>query len=365
MNSAAECCNEYPSFCTVPDKPTGIRADLRCLDLVPYESYTSKTTSDCAPKGWPQGNDDCWLDSSLYAMFGSRGWRTFSTLLDRMEESGGELTVLATQISNYLRRIDGSVLLDPNCKQQFKNSITLHYIKYFLKHLQFDDEESVNVFCQYQFTVHNGDVGRGDQDVMFRLFQRVADLSAVPCRFLDFLGYSREYRTLTNILDLHQYLFENETDAAVILNLKGITRVSSTSTDVMMRGKFSLVSCVTGNGPHVVARVKCHDSELWQLYDNMKLSTTNGVITGAILPTVVQHITLVYVREQTTLDAKPAPSSEAVATPKEAYDHGTPFHTALPSTGAHKLDGRRNGLSKKKRKETRKAKARDQIRLLA
>ena len=345
LDSAAECCNEYPSFCTVPDKQTGIRADLRCLDLVPYESYIRKTMSECAPKGWPQGNNDCWLDSSLYAMFGSRGWRLFSTLLDRMEESGGELTVLATQISNYLRRIDGTVLLDPNCKQQFKNSIALHYIKYFLKHLQIDNEESVKAFCQYQFTVQSGDVGNGDQDVMFRLFQRVAEISsAVPCRFLDFLGYSPEYPTLAKILDRNQHLFENDTEAAIVINLKGITEVSSTSTVVMKRGKFSLVSYVIGNGPHVVARVKCHDSELWQVYDNMNLNTTNGVITRAILPAAVQHITLVYVREQTTLDPKPAPS-EAVATLKEADDHGTPIHTVLPSTGTHKLDRRRNGLS--------------------
>ena len=293
-----------------------IRVDLKCVNIQPYRTYVRDTNVPCAPKGWSQVNDDCWLDSSLYAMFGSRGWHYFSTILEKMHNSEGEgdeeLKTLATQISNYLNAIEGKRTFTRKCKQQFKNLIVMNYLKYFKRH-------HLNHYLgqTFQFHIEHGNVTKGSQDSMFRLFEIVARKFGMTFHFLNYQGNNSG---LPEILNQTQTLFdakENGAIGAIIIDLSGIKKVT-VPTDIKERGNYSLVSWVSGSTVHAVAGVQCFDSDLWRGYDNQKTDSKESQKSGGTLPTMLEHVTLVYVR-----DGVDEAASSALAE-KKTQGHGAP-----------------------------------------
>lgn len=70
-----QCCDDYPDMCSksIPNNDSienrNIKINNKCEGLDEYTSYMFK---DTILSGWAQGYDDCWVDSVLYIMFGSK-----------------------------------------------------------------------------------------------------------------------------------------------------------------------------------------------------------------------------------------------------------------------------------------------------
>ena len=62
--------------------------------------YSKLITSDCHLEGWKQDNDDCWLDSSLYAMFVPLELSVFMS--DMLDDIHTTFPDFATSISYYV-----------------------------------------------------------------------------------------------------------------------------------------------------------------------------------------------------------------------------------------------------------------------
>ena len=105
-----ECCADYPEYCDTKEKKCSIMKD--------YKHFNINT---CMPKGWPQKNDDCWLDSSLYAMFAPTDISNFfSNVLDKLHESKDkDENDIALNINNYLHGLNDPKWSDVDeCKQK-------------------------------------------------------------------------------------------------------------------------------------------------------------------------------------------------------------------------------------------------------
>lgn len=115
-SSKEECCEDYPSYCEIGQKK------LECPTLHAYKHFNF---SNCHPSGWNQQNNDCWLDSSLYALFGTKRLSDqVSFTLDAISNSESvHERDFAINISNYLEGLN-NLKWSGDCNQLLKNNIS-------------------------------------------------------------------------------------------------------------------------------------------------------------------------------------------------------------------------------------------------
>ena len=104
--------------------------EKKCNVIIPYKKYVPV----CAPMGWKQMFNDCWLDSTLYILFASDLANRMVTLLEKMNSSDSENTRdLAKNIYNYLQGISNydAWITKNSCKQIVKRNIYKNIINYF------------------------------------------------------------------------------------------------------------------------------------------------------------------------------------------------------------------------------------------
>ena len=115
FNTVEECCKEYPENCSEKEN--------KCSVLLPYKSYKYV---NCNPEGWKQLNNDCWIDSALYALFASSDTvEIFSKILDKLNDSHDDIEKqIAYYISNYLEGLNDSTWTEKeDCKTLCKKKI--------------------------------------------------------------------------------------------------------------------------------------------------------------------------------------------------------------------------------------------------
>ena len=145
-----------------------------CYQLKPYKKFVQ---TKCDPLGWKQSNNDCWIDSSLYAMFApTRSCLYFSDKLDQLNESDDENEKnIALYISNYLQGINlikWSTMKErsiENCKQRCKNEIVKHLLLWNKSHefsIGIGDKDIQDMIVSKP----SDDIGHGPQHVLLKFF---------------------------------------------------------------------------------------------------------------------------------------------------------------------------------------------------
>ena len=163
-----ECCADYPTKCDNVD------SSAKCNSIREYSHFDIKT---CMPTGWLQKNDDCWIDSTLYALFSPKGISNFfSNLLDMIHNSSEpDEKLFALNINNYLHGINDikwsdvdNLNTENNCKQKIKNDITKYIISWEVRNKKMFNFNNENMFNLQFYKDRNGDVGRGPQTIIIK-----------------------------------------------------------------------------------------------------------------------------------------------------------------------------------------------------
>ena len=108
----------------------------RCdYEGAPFKPFTNM---NCGLTGWSQQHNDCWLDSTLYAIFASKELRELfaSTLMDTQHHSNPHVKEIGRLISLYLEDINVWKNLGDfdisvrNCKQILKKKLVQSILLY-------------------------------------------------------------------------------------------------------------------------------------------------------------------------------------------------------------------------------------------
>jgi len=231
-----------------------------CSIVQPYEEFKLE---NCHPRGWPQRNNDCWLDSSMYALFSNRKvaplvTATFNELAVSADanESG-----LALYASNYLRGIhsdDWSHTED--CKQLMKNNIADSLWEWHLTHFhQLDIGDPDEGFGKHFIFEpdENGNIGNGPLRVMFKF------LSCVDPK-ISFLHTEMAGKFSER---LHRALYAVRSKIAFVHSYKN-TDEKVKLTSIRKFGRYHLQSVVLALGVHIVAITFCQGKAY--MYDNQQ-----------------------------------------------------------------------------------------------
>ena len=313
-----ECCEEYkdnPEMCSGSEASEEheeeiIRKSLKCTDTKTYKKFKLQR---CMPVGWKQNNDDCWIDSGLYALFASNASSIFSDILGKMTRSrSNNMKNLAKNISNYLKNIDleGDVTESMNnCKQEYKNLI----VYYFNNYVE-ENDINYNIFLQILLD-RTKDVGRGSQDIILRIFYEFCNLEVEKLGNSNFSIIFKHVESFASdckksIAGINKLLLRRlseilqntkKSDKIVFIDINGIEPFSckdrSKIKEIDTIGNYKLVSYISGKGAHITTNVWCKDSMNW--YDNMKKNSRVGNIpnygdTNTL--TTHEQITFIYVR---------------------------------------------------------------------
>jgi hypothetical protein len=319
FDTPEECCEEEaykdnPEMCPRSGQSQQsqevIRKNLKCTDR---KAYTKFKLERCMPVGWIQNNDDCWIDSGLYALFASNASSIFSDLLGRMRKSRStNMKEIAYNISNYLRNIDleGDVLESMNkCKQEYKNLIVYYFNNYIQeKGIDYD------IFQQIRLDTVK-DVGRGNQDIILRIFYEFCNLEVQTLGKSDFNIIFKQVDSFAadcekNISGINKLLLRRlweilqdtkKSDIVIFIDINGINPISCTDRskikEIQQIGNYKLVSYISGKGAHITTNVWCKDSMNW--YDNMnEISRVGNIPNYGDTKTLTMHeqITFIYVR---------------------------------------------------------------------
>ena len=119
FESAKECCDEYPEYCGNSNE----KIEKKCSKTINFEDFKLANT-ECTTNAWTQQNNDCWLDSGLYALFASPVINHYTIkFLESLYSSDDEiLKDIALSIANYLQGLyiaEWSKVKD--CKPLYKN----------------------------------------------------------------------------------------------------------------------------------------------------------------------------------------------------------------------------------------------------
>lgn len=280
-----------------------------CYQLKPYKKFVQ---TKCDPLGWKQSNNDCWIDSSLYAMFApTRSCLYFSDKLDQLNESDDENEKnIALYISNYLQGINlikWSTMKErsiENCKQRCKNEIVKHLLLWNKSHefsLGIGDKDIQDMM----FSKTRGrDIGDGPQHVLLKFF---ADKNKEEIDYFQpdaisiNLNCNGQPKPINNIID-QQFALERVSKNMIIVSLNGIDRSchdNSTLHDLKTKmhrtGNYTLESIVYGQGVHITSITVCGDQFI--KYDNQArpMRTPLSIIDASIL-TNAEQLIFVYVK---------------------------------------------------------------------
>ena len=84
FDSQEECLTEYCDEMgnPLPNQQRECKYDLNAKHSIDYNKYK---LDKCLPSGWSQLSSDCWIDTALYALFGTKDITPImSDILDKM-----------------------------------------------------------------------------------------------------------------------------------------------------------------------------------------------------------------------------------------------------------------------------------------
>jgi len=312
-------------ICSLNEGPT-------CYQLKPYKKFVQKK---CDPLGWKQSNNDCWIDSSLYAMFApTTSCRYFSDKLDQLNESDDENEKnIALYISNYLQGIDlikWSTMKErtiENCKQRCKNEIVKHLLLWNRSHNfplgigddtlvdnpnnegdpEVDNPDNEQIPLQnMQFDKSRGNnIGNGPQHVLLKFF---AELKKEEIHYFEpdamsiNLNCNGQPKPLNNIID-QQFALDRLYKNMLIVSLNGINRAIcqdlSTLNDLKTKTQraginYTLESIIYGQGYHITSITVCNNQ--FFKYDNQPNPTRTPLTNIDTILTNADQLIFVYVK---------------------------------------------------------------------
>ena len=230
---------------------------LECPTLQPYNHFNFST---CHPSGWKQRNNDCWLDSALYALFGSKRLSDeVSSTLDGLAASKRvHERKFALNISNYLEGLNNLEWSDGDCKQLLKNNIS-NAIWDLEIELGLVSEENK----EYAFeSDSNGDVGMAALQEVFI--------------FLSNVDPTIKYVTCNSNMPLSEFVpaaLRDCSESRIIFLSAYRQKYDDTAIESLLRVEnATLQSAVFGDGPHIIATTHCDDK--FAIYDNQGDKTT-------------------------------------------------------------------------------------------
>lgn len=276
-----------------------------CYQIKPYKSFTNTT---CNPRGWKQSNNDCWLDSSLYAMFAPKdSCAYFSDKLDRLNESKDEHEKnIALYISNYLQGIDlikWSTMNQrtvENCKQKCKNEIVKHLLLWNASHHFPLGIGNADIQDSMFDTNRSDDIGNGPLHVLMKFFAEVNKESVhyVEPEPLTINSVCQGQPTpIHDIID-QQFRLERMHKQILIVSLNGIDRIKcfdqSTLQQLKTKQNYTLNSIVYGAGPHITSVTLCNNQ--YTEYDNQSDRMRTPVLDASTYFTDAEQLIFVYVK---------------------------------------------------------------------
>lgn len=294
-NSLEECKDFY---CC--DEPIQEVPDLKCtIDNINLDVPFGN--GNCFPIGWVQNNDDCWIDSALYSMFGSTGTADFfSDLLHNIRNNpNDDIKNLAINIRKYLvgltnrefscnkvpdtgrppldeygRILDNGYL----CKQHYKNKISENIIEIAINVL---DKHPDAVNAQFNKRL-NGDIGTGSVGILFETIASLSDdiLYINPSQRFDW-NCTKDIPDRKFIKSVVKKLKDIDTESEIVIfdingvspiQCKDVTRLTELSNSQLVSKSdtnYELLGIVFGIGVHYTSAVKCPRGEagVWRLYD--------------------------------------------------------------------------------------------------
>ena len=238
--------------------------------MIPYQRFDHKT---CFPLGWKQNNEDCWLDSTLYALFAPTATAAiFADILDVLHSSNdGTEKKIAKYLSNYLRGLE-----DPkwrnNCKQVCKDFLVKALIRW-------NEEHQYVLFAEGLENENFIDMGYG---------QYAAGQLSVIMKFFNQSGGNKIHFEAIEPRDIQCVDVENNaihvvvekvlSDHAATENTLVIIHIpifdpkrcqdETKLQDLKDLHGFELQSVVFGKGIHITAAALCEDK--FVLYDNQR-----------------------------------------------------------------------------------------------
>jgi hypothetical protein len=254
-------------------EPTDLEID--CV----LSEYKTFELNKCMPNAWEQSNDDCWIDSALYALFASDLRNIFSEILDSMNASPNiDIKKTAKYISNYLEILNTNSQLESQQKRCYKN-LVIHSFDRYLKKKQ----STYDVLKKVSIRVNN--VIQGESDVILQLF-----------KYMNQTDYSFKIKELAGISlkeTVKKYITTKEPKKSrtiLIINyIRGTLEPDNTTIrDIQEVNNYKLISYLSGiEGDHTVATVFCDGSfnyynnqareQLVTSIDNLDLEMMNDV----------------------------------------------------------------------------------------
>ena len=282
-----ECCADYPEYCDTKEKKCSIMKD--------YKHFNINT---CMPKGWPQKNDDCWLDSSLYAMFAPTDISNFfSNILDKLHESSNkDENNIALSINNYLHGLNDPKWSETDeCKQKIKNDIGAALISWDKKHKKIFNISNENAMLYDSLFLKDGtgDIGRGPQDILFKFFSIISK-DYVNIHTLN--GEQNKMRTMYKTKEIvtnklkHKTLY-NKKLVIISINNNNKDKDNTTLDDIKNINNYKLQSVVYGSGAHIITVSLCRNKYI--MYNNMELPIKN-ILNNKNIFNLAEQLILVY-----------------------------------------------------------------------
>ena len=272
-DSVEECCVDYPTYC---NNNSLNESKLNCEKNIIYTEYKTFESNKWFLSGWTQVNDDCWLDSEVYAMFSNPSLnKYFYKILNSFNESSIQNEKdIALHIRNYLYGIDDLNWSSKSsvCKQYFKNKITNSLIewtkanKYSLD-IGSDDETVSTSFDKDK----DNNICNGPLYILYKLF------SLKNTSFIDYIQPSQDDmnyfcngKTTTPMVFLIEKILKDKTLPMIFLSLTtyntSICNDKSLLRNIINIHNYSLQSIVFGIGIHITALTLYQNQVV--LYDN-------------------------------------------------------------------------------------------------
>lgn len=297
-----------------------------CPDHI--KEYREFNLESCGRKGWSQNNNDCWLDSALYALFGTTDLsKKSSRSLNKINELMPELGLA---IRNYLIGLEkddwdngvigGRFNRSELCKQNYKNQITKLIIKY-AEDFFFNPEARAN------FQEVAGNYSNGDMSLIFRIFAAIDyenvvyfstdDFNMVCSKPHDRDSYMEEIDNDEKTKKIKQRKFIKNILKALsndyigkeyfFIDIRGLDMTCQDMTRIVecyglkdnSGNTYNLTSICYGIGIHYTTSVKC--DEKWYVYNNQSddlVSQINSKKMHEISPfSDSEHLILIFNKE--------------------------------------------------------------------
>lgn len=259
--------------------PCGPFPDCECdTNLTTYTKYIFPR---CKPMSWEQRNNDCWLDSALYAIFANDTLAPiFSNVLDRMNDDEDEnVKSIALNIINYLQGINNNKWSDM-CKSKYKKAIYESMTKYnSVKHLVPDD------IWPYLFNVSQmGHIGEGMAYPLLQILSLFGDTNEIDFKNIESSNFNLKCKSNKKLIRTSlEDKIKHSNSKVLIVSLDGInismcgddTRRAEVKEIKSGSSTWKLQSVVRGKGIHYTADTFC--DKKWNYYNNMSNPTVSGI----------------------------------------------------------------------------------------